>query len=104
MVGLLQPLPLGSLLEMRAPALIDDAHNDDGRMVPVALDHASQRFHAPAFRVCRQLVPIRYFVPDENARLIGRLKIARVRYFDVASEQVEAQLFCPPHLRAQVIK
>src|ERR1700682_1560559 len=49
------------------------------------------------------IIPRRYFIPYEHADFVGGLEIGRVRDFDVATQQVQAQTFSFDHHVAHVL-
>ena len=99
LVSLFQPGAVRRrFLEVRSPAFVDDAHQHDGRVIPVALRHAAQSLRGARLGGRGELVPIGDFVPDENPRFIRGLEVTGVGDLDVAAQQVEAELFRFAHL------
>ena len=103
-ISALEPGAVAGFLQVCPPAFVDDAHNDDGRVVPVAFHHAAQRGERANLGVARELVPVGDLVPDEDSSLIRGLEVARVRHFDVAAQQVQAERLGFFHLVFQVIE
>ena len=75
-----------------APILVYQRPGDDRGVVAVAIEDAHHGLAHPPRRVRGEALDIGDFGPDQQAKAVGHIIVARVRHLDVAAQRIEAQL------------